>query len=404
VTSALVFLLYLFGIPYILLMVMVVVGMFRRPATGRSRALPSVSVVLPAHNEEAKLAGTLSSLAGQVYGGPLEFVIVDDRSSDGTRQIIEEFAARDARFRLVSVESPSRKLAPKVNAVDHGIRRSNGEIIMATDADCRYHPEWVAGMVERFEDDVAMVVGYVSTSRPGEATSLLQRFESVDWFTLMLVSRSMTRFGLKFASSANNLAYRRGAFESVGGFGAAGRAPSGDEDLLTQRLGRISGSRVVFAEEPRTRVLTQGAPSTRVLLRQRRRWVSRYHHVLHYHPGFMTGIAALGLQSVFLSLSLLLIPFLPALLPWVAGLWLVKALVEWTGMGVGTRQFGRRDLWGLSTLWWILWHPAFIAVSVIGSFLSPAAWHAGAESYRRRFFQRRLREFRRRLRAAALRS
>ncbi|MFA5552145.1 MAG: glycosyltransferase [Trueperaceae bacterium] len=403
-TSALVFLLYLFGIPYILLMVMVVVGMFRRPATGRSRALPSVSVVLPAHNEEAKLAGTLSSLAGQVYGGPLEFVIVDDRSSDGTRQIIEEFAARDARFRLVSVESPSRKLAPKVNAVDHGIRRSNGEIIMATDADCRYHPEWVAGMVERFEDDVAMVVGYVSTSRPGEATSLLQRFESVDWFTLMLVSRSMTRFGLKFASSANNLAYRRGAFESVGGFGAAGRAPSGDEDLLTQRLGRISGSRVVFAEEPRTRVLTQGAPSTRVLLRQRRRWVSRYHHVLHYHPGFMTGIAALGLQSVFLSLSLLLIPFLPALLPWVAGLWLVKALVEWTGMGVGTRQFGRRDLWGLSTLWWILWHPAFIAVSVIGSFLSPAAWHAGAESYRRRFFQRRLREFRRRLRAAALRS
>jgi cellulose synthase/poly-beta-1,6-N-acetylglucosamine synthase-like glycosyltransferase len=385
-------------------MVMVVVGMFRRPATGRSRALPSVSVVLPAHNEEAKLAGTLSSLAGQVYGGPLEFVIVDDRSSDGTRQIIEEFAARDARFRLVSVESPSRKLAPKVNAVDHGIRRSNGEIIMATDADCRYHPEWVAGMVERFEDDVAMVVGYVSTSRPGEATSLLQRFESVDWFTLMLVSRSMTRFGLKFASSANNLAYRRGAFESVGGFGAAGRAPSGDEDLLTQRLGRISGSRVVFAEEPRTRVLTQGAPSTRVLLRQRRRWVSRYHHVLHYHPGFMTGIAALGLQSVFLSLSLLLIPFLPALLPWVAGLWLVKALVEWTGMGVGTRQFGRRDLWGLSTLWWILWHPAFIAVSVIGSFLSPAAWHAGAESYRRRFFQRRLREFRRRLRAAALRS
>src|SRR5690606_32792396 len=128
-------------------------------------------------------------------------------------------------------------------------------------------------------------------------------FESVDWFTLMLVSRSMTRFGLKFASSANNLAYRRGAFDSVGGFGAAGRAPSGDEDLLTQRLGRISGSRVVFAEDERTRVLTQGAATTRTLLRQRRRWVSRYHHVLHYHPGFMTGIAALGLQSVFLTLS-----------------------------------------------------------------------------------------------------
>ncbi|MFA5595626.1 MAG: glycosyltransferase [Trueperaceae bacterium] len=403
-TSALVFLLYLFGIPYIFLMVMVVVGMFKARPTGRSDALPSVSVVLPAHNEEEKLGATLASLAQQRYAGSLEFVIVDDRSTDGTRSIIETYVAKDSRFRLVSVAEPSRKLAPKVNAVNHGIRHSEAEIIVATDADCRYHPEWVAGLVEHFEPDVAMVVGYVSTSLPGAARTLLQRFESVDWFTLMLVSRSMTRFGLKFASSANNLAYRRGAFDSVGGFGAAGRAPSGDEDLLTQRLGRISGSRVVFAEDERTRVLTQGAPTTRTLLRQRRRWVSRYHHVLHYHPGFMTGIAALGLQSVFLTLSVLLTPFVPALLPWVAGLWAVKALVEWVGMGVGTKQFGRRDLWGLSTLWWILWHPAFIAVSVVGSFVSPAAWHAGADSYRRRFFQRRLRELRRRVRAAALRS
>ena len=401
--SALIFLLYLFGIPYIFLMVMVVVGMFRSRPMVRSGALPSVSVVLPAHNEEHKIGATLESLARQRYAGQLELVIVDDRSTDGTRDIIEAFVAKDPRFRLVSVAQPSRKLAPKVNAVNHGIHRSAGEIIMATDADCRYHPEWVAGMAEHFEDDVAMVVGYVSTSRPGEARTLLQRFESVDWFTLMLVSRSMTRFGLKFASSANNLAYRRGAFDSVGGFGAAGRAPSGDEDLLTQRLGRINGSRVLFAEDERTRVLTQGAPTTRTLLRQRRRWVSRYHHVLHYHAGFMTGIAALGLQSVFLTLSVLLVPFAPELLPWVAALWAVKALVEWTGMGVGTKQFGRRDLWGLTTLWWILWHPAFIAVSVVGSFLSPAAWHAGADSYRRRFFQRRFREFRRRVRAATLR-
>jgi len=403
VTSALIFLLYLFGVPYILLMVMVVVGMFRPGPRERSSARPSVTVVVPAHDEEDDLPGTLESLAAQRYDGELEFVIVDDRSTDGTRRVIEAFAARDPRFRLVSVTEPSRKLAPKVNAVDHGIRASTGALILATDADCRYHPEWVAGMVSHFTPDVAMVVGYVSTSRPGAARTLLQRFESVDWFTLMLVSRSLTRFGLKFASSANNLAYRRSAFEAVGGFGAAGRAPSGDEDLLTQKLGRLPGMRVVIAEEPRTRVLTHGVGSARALLRQRRRWVSRYHHVLHYHPGFMAGIAALGAQSVFLSLAVLLTPFVPGLLPWVAGLWAVKALVEWVGMGVGTHQFQRRDLWGLSTLWWSLWHPAFIAASVVGSFLRPSAWHAGAESYRRRFFQRRWRELLRRVRAGMAR-
>ncbi len=424
-TSGLIVLLYLFGIPYILLMVMVVVGMFlprRRssapagseaslldpgPASSAElagvAALPSVTVVLPAHDEEEKLPGTLESLAAQRYAGEVEFVVVDDRSTDGTKRVIESFVERDPRFRLVRVTEPSRKLAPKVNAVNHGIRRSSGQIVLATDADCRYDPGWVAGMVSHFEDDVAMVVGYVSTSRPGEARTLLQRFESVDWFTLMLVSRSLTRFGLRFASSANNLAYRRSAFEAVGGFGAAGRAPSGDEDLLTQKIGRLPATRVVFAEEPRTRVLTQGAVSAPGLLRQRRRWVSRYHHVLHYHPGFMAGIAALGMQSVFLSLSVLLVPFVPGLLPWVAALWGIKALVEWVGMGVGTRQFGRRDLWGVTTLWWILWHPAFIAVSVVGSFLRPGAWHAGAEPYRRRFFQRRWRELWRRVRTGAAR-
>ena len=85
-TSALIFLLYLFGVPYILLMVMVVVGMFRPGPRERSSARPSVTVVVPAHDEEDDLPGTLESLAAQRYDGELEFVIVDDRSTDGTRR------------------------------------------------------------------------------------------------------------------------------------------------------------------------------------------------------------------------------------------------------------------------------------------------------------------------------
>lgn len=395
--------LYLCGLPYVLLMVLVVVGMFREGHTDRSELLPTVSVILPAHNEEDKLPATLASLAKQEYAGQVEFVIIDDRSTDRTREIIDSFAAEDSRFKLVRVTDPSRKLAPKVNAVQHGITQSAGEIILATDADCEYHPEWVAGMVAHFSEGVTMVVGYVSTSRPGEARSLLRRFESADWFTLMLVSRSLTRFGHKFASSANNLAYRRSAFEEAGGFGAAGRAPSGDEDLLTQRVGGLPGAKVVFAEEERTRVVTQGAENLRQLLRQRRRWVSRYHHVIHYQPAFMAGIVALGLTSVLLTLSVLTLPLWPKALPWVAGFWLIKALVEWVGFEVGTRQFGRRDLAGFTTLWWIVWHPAFIGFVSVASFFKPAAWHAGAESYRRLFFQRRLREFLRRFKDEELR-
>lgn len=396
--TALIVALYLVEVPYLALMIMVIVGALRSTPLKRTSATPSVSVIVPAHDEERDLPATLASLAAQEYGGRLEFVVIDDRSTDGTAAVIERFAREDPRFRPVSVTAPSRRLAPKVNAVEHGLRAATGELVLATDADCVHDRRWVAGMASYFAADVVMVAGYVSTSRRGEARTLLDRFESVDWFTLMLVSRSLTRFGLRFASSANNLAYRRSAFEAVGGFGAAGRAPSGDEDLLTQKLGRLPGAKVVFADDHRCRVLTRGAEGAPQLLRQQRRWVSRYHHVLHYHPGFLAGIAILGLQSVLLTLAVLLCPILPGLVPWVLGLWAVKAGIEFVGMGVGTRQWDRRDLWGVSTLWWSLLHPPFIATASIGSFLKPSAWYAGADGYRRRYLQRRLREFRRRAR------
>ena len=67
-------------------------------------------------------------------------------------------------------------------------------------------------MISHFESDVAMVVGYVESTRAGATKNWVERFESTDWFSLMMTSRSMTHFGWKFASSANNQAYRRSAF------------------------------------------------------------------------------------------------------------------------------------------------------------------------------------------------
>ncbi|MGL4608717.1 MAG: glycosyltransferase [Trueperaceae bacterium] len=399
-TTGFIIVLYALMLPYLGLMLMVIVGAYRAKRRPISRERPSVSVIIPAHNEEDKLEATLTSLSKQHYSGKLEFVIVNDRSIDTTPNIIKRFGEQDPRFKLVNVTEPSRRFAPKVNAVNTGIQNSTGEIIIASDADCQYPARWVASMVSHFEPDVAMVVGYVESTSVGSAKNWVERFESTDWFSLMLTSRSLTHFGWKFASSANNQAYRRSAFEAIGGFGASGRAPSGDEDLLTQRMGKLPGMRVVFASATESRVLTRPVPNFISLLKQRRRWVSRYHHTVHYHPAFMVSIGVLGFSSVMLSLGVILTPFIPELDPWVYGLWAVKLGIEMYGMGLGLRQLERRDLWGLSTFVWALLHPFFIATVVIWSFLKPGAWYAGARSYRRRFFKRQVREFGRKVRDA----
>lgn len=391
--------LFLLVLPYLSLLVLVNTGMFLPDRTGRRHGpLPSVTVVVPAHNEEERLAGTLASLERQEYGADLEFVIVDDRSTDATAEIIAFFADRDSRFRRVAVRTPSRRLSPKVNAVNTGIHASCGEVIITSDADCEYPPGWVAELVSHFGDGVVMVAGYLETTRAGTARGNLERFETIDWLSLMLTSRSLARYGWMLTSSANNQAYLRSAFLEAGGFGSAGRAPSGDEDLLTQRLGQLPGARVAFAQTEPARVLTRPAASVRELLKQRRRWVSRYHHPMHYTPSYLAGIAALGASSVALVCSLLLLPFLPALLPAVALAWGLKLALEFFGMTTGAIQFDRPDLRGLPILHWSLLHPFFIAFSVISSFIRPGDWRTGGDDYRARLLRRQVAGWRRRLR------
>lgn len=393
-------LLYALVVPYILLMVLVIRGMFlREPAPVQPAVWPSVTVVLPAHDEEARLPATLESLSRQEYPGEIEFMIVDDRSGDATPQIIDDICRRDSRFSRLTLTAPGRRLSPKVNAVNAGIRATTGEIIVTTDADCEYPAGWITGLVSHFRPDTVMVVGYVESTRAWAARGVARMFETVDWLSLMLTSRSLTRLGLKFASSANNQAYRRSAFEAAGGFGSSGRAPSGDEDLLTQRLGRLPGGGIVFASTPECRVLTRPVDSGWELLNQRRRWVSRYHHSMHYAPAFLASIATLGAQSIALSLMILAMPLMPQAMPWVLGLWFLKIAVEMVGMGIGTRQLDRPDLWWRPSLGWALAHPFFIGSIVIMSLVRPGDWKGGNAGYRTRFYRRQLRNATRRLRS-----
>ncbi|MEX2502842.1 MAG: glycosyltransferase, partial [Trueperaceae bacterium] len=384
---------------YLALLVVAFVGMFRRDrathAPPERRTLPSVSVIVPAHDEARVLPTLLASLRAQRYDGDLEFVVVDDRSRDGTGTLLAQAARSDARVRPVRIDEPDRRRAPKVNAVAHGIEASRGEIVLTTDADCVHRPGWVAAMVRHLEPDGTVVVGYVETTRAGETTSLLHRFETIDWLSLMLVSRSLTRFGWRFASSANNQGYRRSAFDAAGGFGAIQRAPSGDEDLLVQRLGRLPGATIAFASEPNARVRTASTDGWRNLFLQRRRWVSRYHHAMHYRPAFLASIGVLGFQSVALATSVVLLPVLPQMAPWVAAAFGAQLTVQLAGMTVGARDLDRADLLGPSLLAWALLHPFFVASVVIGSFVRSGEWRAGAASYRRRWWRRRRRTWRR---------
>jgi glycosyltransferase involved in cell wall biosynthesis len=101
---------------------------------------PSISLIFAARDEEEKLPAALATLAQLDYPR-LEIIPVDDRSQDSTRQILDEFARRDSRARVVHVETLPSGWLGKPHALQRAYEVSTGEWLLFTDADVRFAPD-----------------------------------------------------------------------------------------------------------------------------------------------------------------------------------------------------------------------------------------------------------------------
>ncbi len=117
--------------------------------------LPTVSVIVPARNEERCIAACLESVAAQDYPKErVEIWVADGRSDDRTREIVARLAERDPRIRLV--DNPGRIVPTGMNAA---IVRSQGELIVRVDAHTTIPPDYLAQVVASFARSRADCVG-----------------------------------------------------------------------------------------------------------------------------------------------------------------------------------------------------------------------------------------------------
>lgn len=105
-----------------------------------------VSIIIPCYNAERWVAETLESCLAQTYR-PLEIIVVDDGSTDGSLSIIEQYAQQHPD--MIQYETgPNRGGCAARN---RGFAHSNGEYVMFLDADDLIAPETIAALVERLE-------------------------------------------------------------------------------------------------------------------------------------------------------------------------------------------------------------------------------------------------------------
>lgn len=266
---------------YCAVIIGLVIGM-RRVKFKKSDEKPFVSVIVAARNEEQTIGRLLEQLVQQSYVS-YEVIIADDRSTDGTKKIIEEYQLRFPHLvRLVEIQSLSSDMPAKKHALSKCIERSNGEILCFTDADCVPPKEWMSNLVAAFDTSVGMVAGYspydesLLTETPAASSSRTFFMRFIEYEELKGAAWSAGSIGLNNAwlCTGRSLAYRRAVYDQVGGFEKIKHSISGDDDLFLQLVRRETSWAIRYVTDPASHVRTVPPSSVGKFIRQRTRHFS----------------------------------------------------------------------------------------------------------------------------------
>lgn len=191
----------------------------KRKPVRKGPALPSVSILVSAHNEEASIRNKIDNLLALDYPHEnLEILVGSDGSTDATEQVVQQFANRGVRLIASSVHRGKSSIENDLAA------RSTGSILVFTDADCAVPPDGLRVMVENFADDrVGLVTAQPLYSNANETPVV--KNESVYWRYESWVRNQESDRGLLAVASGSFFGMRRSLWRPL-------RANQGDDFVL----------------------------------------------------------------------------------------------------------------------------------------------------------------------------
>ncbi|MCX7936580.1 MAG: glycosyltransferase [Chlorobi bacterium] len=235
-----------------------------------SSELPFVSIIIPARNEEHRIKRCLESLISVDYPpSKLEIIVVNDRSTDRTGEVIAAYADRIPSLRVLTLHHPrTGNLQGKAGALDAGIAHAQGEIILLTDADCAVHPQWVRSHVSLYSDpDVVMVCGYTLI----DGQRLFDRYQAVEWNATHTMASAGVHYRQYLGCYGNNMSIRRRVYQQLGGYAAIPFSVTEDLALL-QAVGN-TGKTIRYLCSQQSTVVTEPCRTIAEYLQQHQRWV-----------------------------------------------------------------------------------------------------------------------------------
>jgi cellulose synthase/poly-beta-1,6-N-acetylglucosamine synthase-like glycosyltransferase len=261
--------------------------------------LPAVSVLVPCHNEELVISGTLQALFALEYPAALiQILIIDDGSTDRTAEIIQQFAP-DPRLTLLRVPSEIAARG-KAGALNYGLTAAKHPIIAIYDADNRPEPGALRPLVEALVRDPSLGAAIGIFRCLNRRRNLLTRFLNIEGIAFQWIVQAGRWALMRFtALPGTNYVIRRSLLRSLGGWDQSALTEDAE---LTLRIYEV-GYSIAFV--PTSVTWEQEPENLRTWLRQRHRWVRGNNHVFKKHAGKLLRIRprSVGLELLY-SLSL----------------------------------------------------------------------------------------------------
>jgi len=220
---------------------------------------PSVTVLIPAHNEESVIVQTVTSVLLSDDQG-LQIIVVNDGSTDRTGELLDTNFSHEPRVHIIHQVNRG-----KAAALSAAIAQADSEILVTIDADTEIEPDAISKLLRHFSDPkIGAVAGNVKV---GNRSRWLTRWQALEYIT----SQNMEKRAFDLLNCITVVpgalgAWRKAAIEAAGGITADTVAEDADLTIAIRRL----GWRVCYDEE--AIAWTEAPEKAGQLIRQRFRW------------------------------------------------------------------------------------------------------------------------------------
>ena len=282
-------------------------------AIGNTTYLPTLSILVPARNEEKVVGRILQRMTELTYPkDKMQIIVIDDASTDNTGEIAEQHSSMYDHIKVVHRDEKEGGKG-KTSALNAGFKHAKGEIVFCFDAD--YYPQRgiLEKLVKEFADPkVGVVQGRITVlNEPQNVVTRLVALERIGGYRIDQQARDSLGLITQFGGTAGGV--RRSLLECLGGWEESILA---EDTELTFRV-YLAGYRVCYVYD--AECYEEAVESWRAYWKQRYRWAKGHMQCAFKHSFKVLKCKNLRLKEKIDGILLLNVYFMPilALLSWI---------------------------------------------------------------------------------------